>query len=51
MNEWPQFSIQLCKEHYCVYYGKKLISTADTISEAEEDITEYQRHCFPTGKK
>lgn len=43
MNEWPQFSIQLCKEHYCVYYGKKLISTADTISEAEEDITEYQR--------
>lgn len=43
MNKWPEFSIQPYKEYYCVYYGKRLISTADTISEAEEDITEYKR--------
>ena len=43
MNEWLQFSIQPCREYYCVYYGKRLISTADTIREAEEDIAEYKR--------
>ena len=40
---WKDFTIKPHKSYYEIYFGKRLISTADTEQEAQADIEEYKQ--------